>query len=278
MAYQPTALAPFAGRHRTGFRYEQVIALVRRLIEEGGLTRGDRLPTNNELATMAGVSLISVRRALAELEREGRVRRHQGLGTFVASDPIVADPLKVGDLRATLVDADSPVQVRSELLLAAHALPGELIARALQISPDDHVWHVERRRWIGTSSTILEEAVVPVALAPDLDTDALRRGTSLYRLLAERYGLIDASEEQYLSFAAATSSERKLLALPAQAYVARLRGLSITAAGVPFDCFQHVYPAQDFVFSMSSSSRHDHLSLLPDAEWVLRPVPRARQW
>jgi len=33
---------------------------------------------------MAGVSLITVRRALAELEREGRVHSHQGVGTFVA--------------------------------------------------------------------------------------------------------------------------------------------------------------------------------------------------
>src|SRR5215472_16187722 len=76
----------------TTLRYEQVVALVERLISERGLVPGDLLPSYTELADRAGVSLITVRRALDELERTGRVRRHQGVGTFVARPPGLADP------------------------------------------------------------------------------------------------------------------------------------------------------------------------------------------
>ena len=67
-----------------------------------GWRPGDMLPSYTELAEPAGVSLITVRRALDELERAGRVRRHQGLGTFVARPRIVTEPTRAGSLLATL--------------------------------------------------------------------------------------------------------------------------------------------------------------------------------
>jgi DNA-binding GntR family transcriptional regulator len=49
-------------------------------------------------AASVEVSLITVRRALDELERTGRVRRHQGLGTFLARPRIVTEPARTGSL------------------------------------------------------------------------------------------------------------------------------------------------------------------------------------
>lgn len=252
------------------------MALVVALIEDGGLAVGDRLPTNDELAALAGVSLISVRRALAELERAGRVRRHQGVGTFVSAEPIVADPLEAGELRATLVGEEPPAEVVSELLDAGLAKPGELVARALRIPRDALVWHVVRLRRIGPAAAMLEEATVPLALAPDLDLDALGGGASLYGLLAERHGVREARAEQFLRFSIASPSEARLLSLPPRASVARLRGVTFTALGVPFDCFQHVYPAHEFVFSMSNSPRRARLVPHPDVDWVVYPVDDGR--
>src|SRR2546430_5650049 len=60
------------------------------------------LPTHAELAELTGVSLITVRRALDELERAGKVRRHQGLGTFLARPRIVTEPTRAGSLLGTL--------------------------------------------------------------------------------------------------------------------------------------------------------------------------------
>jgi DNA-binding GntR family transcriptional regulator len=265
-------LAPRDQRRSTAFRYEQVIDLVLKLIDEGGLKQGDQLPTNFELGKMAAVSLMSVRRALDELEREGRVHRHQGLGTFVAAGPIITDPLRVGDLHATLVGEPAALTITTELLDVQQAFPGRTIARLLRCGEHEPVWHVRRLRRIGDSSSILEEATVPVALVHDLDRTALSEGASLYRLLAAEHGLVDAREEQYLSFTLASANERRVLKLPTAAHVARLRGVSLTASGIPFDCFQHVYPAADFAFWISSGPGGSAISPNDVADWYVRSL------
>jgi len=65
-------------------RYQEMIEFIERLVAQSRLEPGDLLPTQAELASMAGVSLITVRRALEELERARRMRRHQGVGTYLA--------------------------------------------------------------------------------------------------------------------------------------------------------------------------------------------------
>src|SRR5258708_8975017 len=77
---------------RASLLYERVVELVEQLIAEQGLVPGDMLPSYTDLAGQAGVSLITVRRALDELEPPGPGRRHQGPGTFRARPPLLTDP------------------------------------------------------------------------------------------------------------------------------------------------------------------------------------------
>src|SRR5919201_256467 len=60
-------------------------------LDDGSWQGGDRLPTERELATRYGCSLITVRRALDDLRRERRIDRIPGRGTFVAAPPIERD-------------------------------------------------------------------------------------------------------------------------------------------------------------------------------------------
>ena len=81
-------------------RYQHVYDLVLAIMAERDLKPGDRLPSTTELAEIAEVSSISVRRALDELERAGKITRRQGLGTFVAESRIASDPTRPGELLA----------------------------------------------------------------------------------------------------------------------------------------------------------------------------------
>jgi GntR family transcriptional regulator len=65
--------------------YQQIVDGLRREISEGRLPAGALLPSFRELAAELLVSLITVKRAYADLEREGLIHRRQGLGTFVAA-------------------------------------------------------------------------------------------------------------------------------------------------------------------------------------------------
>jgi DNA-binding GntR family transcriptional regulator len=256
-------------------RYERVIELVERLIAESGSSPGTRLPSRQELARMSGVSMITVRRALDELERAGRVTSHQGVGTFVSRPRIVTEPGRTGPLLDTLQGNQAPPPLTTRVLELREGLPGASIANALNLSPGAQVWLVRRLREFGGVPAIVEQAVIPVALAPDLEHYRAELGTSLYGLLSRVYGLDDDSEEQYLEVALATAEERRRLALARSARVVRLRGITADAAGVPFDCFEQVYPADDFVFYAAGHTARRVLKVPDVRDWQVVPIEGA---
>src|SRR3984957_17677026 len=65
--------------------YEQIVAAIKREIAAGRLLPGDALPSVRALAAELLVSLITIKRAYEELERDGIIYSRQGLGTFVAA-------------------------------------------------------------------------------------------------------------------------------------------------------------------------------------------------
>ena len=170
---------------------------------------------------------------------------HQGVGTFVARPRIVSEPGRSGGLLATLAEQAQPRQVSTQVLdLRAGSPRPSRRPRAAHRAPGDQVWQVRRLRLIDGKPLIVEQALIPVDLAPDLRRRRDELEGSLYELLARDHGLVDDHEEQYLEVAQARERERRLLALPARATVVRLRGVSFTAQGVPFDCFEQVYPGR----------------------------------
>ena len=64
--------------------YQQIVDGLKRQVSEGRLPPGTALPSFRALAEDLMVSVITVKRAYEELEREGLIYRRQGLGTFVA--------------------------------------------------------------------------------------------------------------------------------------------------------------------------------------------------
>jgi GntR family transcriptional regulator len=256
--------------------YEQVVEYVEKLVSERGLVPGDLLPTYAELAESVGVSLITVRRALDELERAGKVRRHQGLGTFLARPRILSEPARAGSLLGTLAEGEQPPAADSldtRILDIRRGLPSADIARALQIRTDSQVWQLRRQRMIDGRPAVVETSVIPTSLAPELDRLVGEQQGSLYDLLGREYGLVDEFEEQYLEVIMPTQEERRLLSIPSRTQVVRIRGLSMDKTGTPFDCFEQLYPAAEFAFAISgTTSRH----LLPTPgfqDWDVRSLP-----
>jgi len=69
--------------------YEQIIEGIRREISAGRLRPHTALPSFRALAEQLLVSLITVKRAYEELERDGIIYRRQGLGTFVSENGVL---------------------------------------------------------------------------------------------------------------------------------------------------------------------------------------------
>jgi len=71
------------GRNLTG----QVIAALRKKIEDNHMQPGERLPTEKALTDEFGVSRTVIREAISSLRADGLVEPRQGAGVFVRSPP-----------------------------------------------------------------------------------------------------------------------------------------------------------------------------------------------
>jgi GntR family transcriptional regulator len=76
-------------------RYRVVADDLQGRIKNGELPVGHRLPSEKELALRFGVSRVTVRAALAVLERDGLVLRRAGAGTFVTPPKRIQQDLAV---------------------------------------------------------------------------------------------------------------------------------------------------------------------------------------
>ncbi|RUM24023.1 FadR family transcriptional regulator [Rhizobium vallis] len=68
--------------------------LLKDFIEAEGLEPGDRLPPERDLALKLGLPRTALRRMLGSLEKEGRLIRHVGRGTFIAGSGVSSSALR----------------------------------------------------------------------------------------------------------------------------------------------------------------------------------------
>jgi len=80
----PVDWSALAGGQTTGGRLASELA---RMIRDGSLVAGDRIPAERELAELVRMSRASVREALRELELRGLLDRRPGRGTVVLEAP-----------------------------------------------------------------------------------------------------------------------------------------------------------------------------------------------
>jgi len=86
-----------------GHGVASIAAYLRRAIETGAYSEGDRLPPERQLAITFDAARSTVRRALDQLEKGGLVSRRLGSGTYVGSGG--------GPRGADLADQTSPLQL-----------------------------------------------------------------------------------------------------------------------------------------------------------------------
>lgn len=74
--------------------YVQIKDIYRRRILEGDLQPGDKIESETQIQKMYGVSRITARQAILDLEKDGMVNRGRGRGTFVIWKPAMSETLE----------------------------------------------------------------------------------------------------------------------------------------------------------------------------------------
>ena len=84
-------------------RYQIIAAQIRELVARGDYGSDRLLPSESELAREHGASRVTIRRALEVLRDEGLIDSRQGLGWFVAADPVRQTLGRLGTIEDQLV-------------------------------------------------------------------------------------------------------------------------------------------------------------------------------
>ena len=86
--------------------YLQIMEQIKQRIAVGDWTEGQTIPSIRQLAVDLQVSVITVKRAYLELEREGVIVTQQGKGSQVASNAGLAARLREQELQQHLEQAN----------------------------------------------------------------------------------------------------------------------------------------------------------------------------
>ncbi|MEV8453802.1 TetR/AcrR family transcriptional regulator C-terminal domain-containing protein [Streptomyces sp. NPDC052095] len=120
-------------------RYSQIVGELRRRIESGELTPGDRVPSTREITKQWGVAMATATKVLTELRHEGLVRAVPGVGTVVAAP---SRPVRPARPAATSGASGTPDAPSGQAALTL----GRIVAAAVTVADTEGLAAVSMRR------------------------------------------------------------------------------------------------------------------------------------
>ena len=232
--------------------HHQVYLDLRAALDAGEWRTGDRLPPERDLAGRYGCSLITVRRALADLAREERLERTRGRGTFVRSPRIVRE------LTSTMSFSEEMelrgLEPRTTLLSSRLQPAAEAVASALNIPTGTPTFYLERLRSAADRPLLLEQAHLSAERFPDLLTADLEHG-SLYDFLAARYDCRIERLRETIEPVMPPAREAGLLGQSRRTPALLLEGTAFDEADTPVEVSRTYVPGDRSKFLIESTGR-----------------------
>jgi DNA-binding GntR family transcriptional regulator len=224
--------------------YYQIEMDLKNRIAQGEWIVNQPLPTEAALAIQYGVSRITLRQALAELEKDSIIKKYRGKAAIINKIPT---PL-VHDLSYTLVSGKRITQqgykgntIAAEVL-QLERIPSSFseIEERLKIPPQGLVVYMKRLFLLDGKPIAIGKSWLPDALVPQF----VERGlisNSLSKTLAKRYHITPSKVEDYLDVVRPTRSEYELLHSTYDAPLILIKGTSYLADGRPVEYSQTVW-------------------------------------
>ena len=182
------------------------------LIAGGTWNDGEQLPNEAKLSEMLGVSRITMRHALRNLEESGLLRREQGRGTFVRRSTVIAGVRGLTSFTQEM--ADRGLEVGTRVLEQGVVAADNAIASALEIGEGERVFKVRRLRSGGGAPVGIQTAYLSLSRMPGL-IDVRTPIMSLYELLRERFGVAPVSALDVFRVGVVSETDAELLEVAA---------------------------------------------------------------
>jgi len=218
--------------------YYQIQQGLSEQIRSGELKPGALMPSEQEIAARLGVSRMTARQALKSLCSRGLAFSQRGRGTFVSRMKLEKNFRQLLSFSEEMKDRGS--QPRSRVLAFRQIHPGEDVVEALHLNPAEEVILLRRVRMADSAPLCVEATHLPVRLCPDL-LENFEPSGSLYRALAEQYGLQVHMADEVAEASVATEEEAKLLRVRGKSPVFRFTRTAYLHNGEPVEFVKSIY-------------------------------------
>ena len=167
--------------------YCRLADIIEEKITEGIWKKGDLIPSERELCRIHGMSRITVRNAIDELVRQGKLSKVQGKGTFVVGSSIVQN---LGNVYSFSKEMEKQGKISTTILVEKQIIEAKgSLAINLGINDGETVICIERLRCAEDQPIMIEKSYFKYdgfEFLLDINLDK----KSLYKTLEEEYGVV----------------------------------------------------------------------------------------
>jgi GntR family transcriptional regulator len=238
--------------------HAQVRESLRERILDGTFPPHAQLPAESELGSIFGVSRITVRQALGDLQREGIVIKIPGKGSFVAKPKAYQQLTQLEGFAEAMSRLGHTIRnlVTSHKIVDATAQ----VAQRLQLAPGTPVSEIRRVRHLDREPVSLEVTYLPKDIGERLRHEDLQ-GRDIFLILENDYRIPLGHADLQIEAVSADDALAHALQVPAGTALLRLERLTHTEDGIPLD-FEYLYIRGDaFQYRLRIARRRDDVPI-----------------
>jgi GntR family transcriptional regulator len=227
--------------------YAQIKNELRARILDGRYTPHERLPSENELIALFGVSRITVRQALGDLQREGLLFKIHGKGSYVSKPKTFQE---LGQLEGFAEAMNKRgLETFNRVVALSDVAADSNVAAHLQVPLNTQVTEIRRVRYLDREPISLDVSYFAQAIGKRLrQADLSNR--DIFALLENELGIALGRAELQIGAMLADQTLAGLLQIAEGAPILRIERLTYSAAGKPIDFEYLYYRADAFQYRM----------------------------
>ncbi|MCH3943780.1 MAG: GntR family transcriptional regulator [Atopobiaceae bacterium] len=236
-------------------KYKEVVKGLQEGIERGDFKATGQLPTIAALCKDYGVSKITIKKAMDDLEQMGLISRRRGSGTFVkngAAKPVARSGLEMSQQMSGFNAEHSArgEKVESVVYDFSVTTPPEKVARLLGMEPDEFAYHICRVRLADEVAYAIEYTYMPIKVIPDLRLKHVE--ASIYAYVEDELGLKIASAHRTVRASLPTAEECERLGVGQHEPLLEVEQIGYLDDGIPFEFSVSRHPHGYEFFTIST--------------------------
>src|SRR5690554_5747722 len=224
--------------------YVQIRDRLRRDILDGTYQVHERLPSENEMMGVFGVSRITIRQALRDLHNEGLVFSAQGKGTFVSKPKAVQNVQRLEGFGEAM--AAQGYEASARVLSIQQLKAPKAVVAALDLQPGEDTIEVKRVRYLNRSPVCIENSYFPMDIGRRMF--GLDLSGDIFPMLENLFGIPLGGADISLDAIMADDEAQQYLNLKTGEAILRVERLTHNRDGRPIDFEYLCYRGDSFKY------------------------------